>query len=138
MIRHAGVEDIPAVMALGKAFADEAGVTDLVGWDDASVERLLGVLIDNDDGLLLVGNRTILGGLAFPHPFNNAVKVWQELFWRSHGFEGVKALKMAEEWMRERGVTRSLMIGIDTMPDVSALYMRLGYRPAERTFIKEI
>lgn len=138
MIRHAEPSDIPFVMDLGKRFADEAGVTAEVGWDDESVRALLSNMIAHDDGLLLVGERTILGGLAFAHPFNGAVKVFQELFWRSEGAEGLKALKMAEEWMRGRGVKRSLMLDIATMGDLSRLYERLGYRLAERTFIKEI
>lgn len=138
MIRHATADDLPFVMDMGRRFAEEAGVTELVGWDDVSVSALLGHLIASDDGLLLVGDRTILGGLAFAHPFNNAAKVFQELFWRSEGLEGVKALKQAEAWMKGRGVVRSLMLDIATMPDLSGLYERLGYRLAERTFIKEI
>lgn len=138
MIRHAEPSDIPFVMEMGRRFADEAGVTAEVGWDDESVERLLNQMIAHDDGLLLVGGNTILGGLAFAHPFNGAVKVFQELFWRSEGAEGVKALKMAEAWMKGRGVSRSLMLDIATMGDLSRVYERLGYRLAERTFIKEI
>lgn len=138
MIRHATTADIPHIMEIGRKFADEAGVTQEVGWDDDSVAALLGNLIEHDDGLLLVGEQTIFGGAAFAHPFNNNVKVFQELFWRSHGREGVKALRMAEEWMRGRGVSRSLMLCMASMPDLERLYGRLGYRPAERTFIKEI
>lgn len=138
MIRHAVASDIPQVMEIGRRFADDAGVMAEVGWDDASVEGMLRHLIDNEDGLLLVGERTILGGLAYAHPFNNAVKVFQELFWRSEGAEGVKALKIAEQWMKGRGVSRSLMLDIATMPDLGRLYERLGYRLAERTFIKDL
>lgn len=138
MIRHAVAEDIPVLLKMGKAFADEAGVTDLVGWDDASVTALLNSLIDHEDALLLIGERSMLGGVAYAHPFNNAAKVFQELFWRSHGREGLRALSMAEDWMRKRGVSRSLMLGLDTLPNLERLYGRLGYRPAERTFIKEI
>lgn len=138
MIRHAVASDIPQVMEIGRRFADDARVTAEVGWDDASVEGMLRHLIDNEDGLLLVGERTILGGLAYAHPFNNAVRVFQELFWRSEGAEGVKALKIAEQWMKGRGVSRSLMLDIATMPDLGRLYERLGYRLAERTFIKDL
>lgn len=137
MIRHADLSDIPAILVMGKAFADEAGVTDLVGWDDNSVTGLLTSLIEHDDGLMLIGGRSILGGVAYAHPFNNAIKIFQELFWRSHGHEGVKALRMAEQWMQDRGVSRSFMLGLDTMPNLDRFYQRLGYRAAERTFVKE-
>lgn len=137
MIRHATLADIPTILVMGKAFADEAGVTDLVGWDDESVTGLLTSLIEHDDGLMIVGGQSILGGVAYAHPFNNATKIFQEMFWRSHGREGIKALRMAEEWMQDRGVSRSFMLGLDTMPNLDRFYQRLGYRAAERTFVKE-
>lgn len=137
-MRQATHADIPHVMELGRRFADEAGVTGEVGWDDESVRSLLGMLIDSDDGILLVGKASIFGGLVFPHPFNNSVKIFQELFWRSEGFEGLKLLAEGEKLAKARGATRFLMLDIATMPDLEKLYTRLGYRLAERTFIKEI
>lgn len=137
MIREVALSDIPFVMRLGRDFADEAGVTDRVGWDDAAVEAMLRLMIESPDHILLVGDRAILGGLVFPHPFSGRM-VFQEMFWRSHGGEGVKMLKMAEKLAQERGCKASLMLSIETMPDAGSLYRRLGYVPAEQTFIKEL
>lgn len=137
MIREAVTADIPAVLVMGKAFADEAGVTDKVGWDDGAVEALLNHLIDSPDGILFVGESGMIGGLVFAHPFSGA-RVFQELFWRSHGFEGVKLLKAAEARAKELGAVRSIMIGIDTMPDTDRLYARLNYAPMERLYSKEL
>lgn len=135
MIRPCTEADIPFVMELGRKFADEAGVTDTVGWDDGAVEGLLRTLIA--DHVLLRGDRSIIGGIVFPHPFSGR-KVFQELFWRSEGFEGMKLLAAAEKVAAAMGATHSLMLDIATMGDLSGLYARRGYRLAERTFIKEI
>lgn len=138
MIREAMVSDIPAIMEMGRRFADDAGVTETIGWDDDSVESLLHALIENDNGVLLVGDRGMIGGIIYGHPFNNKVRLFQEFFWRSEGAEGVKLLRRAEEMAREKGATRSYMGTMPGLPDLDRLMTRLGYTAAERTFIKEI
>jgi len=135
MIRPCVEADIPFVMEMGRKFADEAGVTDAVGWDDGAVETLLHTLIA--DHILIRGDNSIIGGIVFAHPFSGR-KVFQELFWRSEGFEGVKLLAAAEKVAAAMGATRSLMLDIASMGDLSGLYERRGYRLSERTFIKDI
>jgi GNAT superfamily N-acetyltransferase len=125
-------------MELGKRFADDAGVTDQVGWDDESVELLLTQLIEADDGILLVGEKSMLGGLIYAHPFNRNCRVFQELFWRSEGFEGLKLLAEAERLATAKGATQSLMLDVIAMPGAARIYERRGYKLTERTFTKEL
>lgn len=123
-------------MELGKRFADDAGVTDQVGWDDAAVESLLRLMIS--DHILLRGEQSIIGGLIFPHPFSGRI-IFQEMFWRSEGGgEGVKLLAEVERLAKAKGAERSLMLAVHTMPGAERIYERRGYAPAERTFIKEL
>lgn len=138
MIREATAEDIPAVMEMGKAFAEEAGITAEIGWDDDSVRDMLEGMIESPDGILLVGNKGMIGGVVSPHPFNRNVKVFMELFWRSHSREGVRLLKEAERLAKERGAIRSVMVGMARMPDVGPLYERMGYARYETNYIKEL
>lgn len=137
MIRDADVSDIPAMLAMGKAFADDAGVTANIGWDDESVKRLLGQLIESPDGILMVADNAMIGGLIYAHPYSGE-RVFQEMFWRSHGSNGIRLLKAAEKQAKERGAIRSIMIGMDTMPDTAGLYARLNYKPMERLYSKEL
>ncbi len=138
MIREAVEADIPAIMEMGRRFADDAGVTDAVGWDDASVEGLLVAMIEGEH-ILLVGDRGMIGGLVFPHPFSGR-KVFQELFWRNEGppLQGARLLDAAERLAKARGCERSMMIEIETFPGAARIYQRRGYRPAERNYIKEL
>lgn len=137
MIRECTESDLAFVMDLGKRFADEAGVTDQVGWDDASVEHLLRLMIA--EHVLLRGERSIIGGLVFAHPFNVHRKIFQELFWRSEGGgEGVRLLQAAEDKARAMGAERSLMLFLDAMPGAERIYERRGYRRAETSYIKEL
>lgn len=135
MIRRATETDIPMVMELGRRFADDAGVTEQVGWDDACVEAVLGSLIA--DHILLVGDRGMIGGVVFEHPFSGR-KMFQELFWRNEGppMQGVRLLAEAERIAAEMGCERAMMIETARFPGAARIYERRGYAPAERNFIK--
>jgi hypothetical protein len=135
VIREATAEDIPRLLAMGKAFADEAGVTARVGWDDDCANDLLASLIANENGILLCSDSGMIGGVVFQHPFSG-VGVFQEMFWRSHGRDGLRLLRAAESRARELGAERSVMIGMHDLPDVGRLYARRGYEPAEQAYMK--
>lgn len=140
MIREAAESDIPAIMEMGRRFADDAGVTAQVGWDDASVEATLHHLIDSDDGILLIGEKGMIGGLIYPHPYNHAVRVFQEFFWRSEGHEGLRLYKAAINQAKALGASVGVMIATDEMePETTGrLYERLGYQPAERHYMRKL
>lgn len=140
MIREATIEDIPAIMEMGKRFADEAGVTAQVGWEEESVEALLRHLIADPDGILLVADKGMIGGLVITHVFNSATRIFQEMFWRSEGAEGIKLLRAAEKAAKERGASRVLMLSTQEMdPErTGRLYGRLGFDVGETIYTKAI
>lgn len=124
-------------MALGKEFADEAGVTARAGWDDAHVEALLETLIESDDGILLVSDDGMIGGIVYPHPFSGK-RMFVEMFWRARDGNGLALLKAAEEAARERGASQSIMVAMDDMKRTRRLYGAIGYTPIEVQFMKEL
>lgn len=138
MIRNATPADIPFVMEMGRKFADEAGVTARIGWDDESIHDMLETLIAEDDGILLVSERGMIGGFVSEHPFNRNTRLFSELFWRAEDGNGLALLAEAERLAAERGATRSLMVAMDGMDRTRRLYARLGYAPCEAQFIKEL
>jgi hypothetical protein len=138
VIRPATPADIPFVMEMGRKFADEAGVTARIGWDDESVHDMLETLIAEDDGILLVSERGMIGGFVSEHPFNRNTRLFSELFWRAEDGNGLALLAEAERLAAERGATRSLMVAMDGMDRTRRLYARLGYAPCEAQFIKEL
>lgn len=140
MIRHADRSDIPRLLEMGKRFADDAGVTDLVEWDDDSVTAMLEYLIDDPKGILLVGEKSMFGGFVYPHEFNRKVLVFKECFWRSEGHDGVRMLKIAEQLATDMGASiAGMFTPIKMNPDaVGRLYERLGYTPGERAYSKRL
>jgi hypothetical protein len=138
VIRPATLGDIPALLEMGRKFADDAGVTARVGWDAQSVVEMLEGLIEGEDGIVLVSDKGMIGGLVYPHPFNRDVLVFAELFWRAEDGNGLALLAEAERLAAERGATKSVMIAMDDMDRTRRLYARLGYAPCESQFMKEI
>jgi len=78
--------DVPDLVEMGRRFAMKAAPH--VGFDAHSVEQLLNGLIESENGLVLRNGNSMFGAVIYPHPFNNAHKVAQELFWWSEGREG--------------------------------------------------
>lgn len=138
MIRSATVQDIPALLEMGRKFADEAGVTARVGWDDDSVVDMLEGLIDSPDGIVLVSERGMIGGMVYAHPFNSNVRVFVEVFWRAEDGQGLALLAAAETQAEALGATKSVMVAMDGMERTTRLYGRLGYAPCETQFMKEL
>jgi N-acetylglutamate synthase-like GNAT family acetyltransferase len=138
MIRAATVADIPALLEMGRKFADEAGVTARVGWDEESVEAMLEGLIEDPDGIVLVSERGMIGGMVYAHPFNRNVRAFVEVFWRAEDGQGLALLNAAEAQARALGATKSVMVAMDGMERTARLYARLGYTPCEAQFMKEL
>lgn len=138
MIRDAWHSDIEHIIRLGARMAEKAKLA--TGYDPDSVRATLEHLIDNPDGILLVSVTGMIGGMCYPHPFNHKAKIGQEFFWYSEGNDGPELLAMAEERARECGASHWTMLAQETMrPEVVGRYYgRQGYRPLERSYIKEL
>lgn len=118
--------------------ADKAKLA--TGYDPDSVRSTLEHLIDNPDGILIVSETGMIGGMCYPHPFNHKAKIGQEFFWYSEGNDGPDLLKAAEARARECGASHWTMLAQETMrPEVVGRYYgRQGYKPLERSYIKEV
>lgn len=138
MIREATYFDVPKIVKLTKDFSDDSGFTDVVGYDEEAVKAFALNIIDNENGIILLGSESILAGIVTEHPFNPASKTFVEFVWRAKDKEGLKLLKAAETFAKDKGASVFTMMGIDTMPDITKLYERQGYRKMETTFIKEL
>jgi hypothetical protein len=111
-----------------------------VGYDPESVALTLSHLIDSPDGILLVSDAGMIGGMVYPHPFNHAAKIGQEFFWYSESNCGPDLLAAAETRAKALGALHWTMLAQETMrPNaVGRYYSRHGYSPLERSYIKEL
>ena len=144
-IRRAEIEDIEQIELLCKKFFDVCGY-DFCDYDKETINGLLDSSISQ--GLTSVAekeNRLIgfITGLAFPAILNNKVLCGSELaWWVEPEFRktsaGIKLLKHIEKSAKDFGVlTWSMMCLEELNPDgLESMYKRMGYKPAERTFVR--
>jgi GNAT superfamily N-acetyltransferase len=87
----------------------------------------------------------ICAAIAYPLYFNPSALVVQELWWwltpaaRGSG-AGKEMFKQIEQWSKEKNATALFMIALEDerSKKMENLYTRAGFKPMERTFIKEV
>nr|QBM02657.1 hypothetical protein [uncultured archaeon] len=144
MIRAATLADVPQLVELGVRFMLESGYARHLSIDRHAQAQLATDLIQAAHGVLLVYERAgkivgMLGAIATHHP-HSGDSVMSELFWYvapdARG-AGVRLLQEAEHWAISRGITKSLVVAPEGAP-VGSLYIRMGYRPLETQYIKDL
>ena len=142
-IRPLVKEDYPGAVGLIAEFAEEAfseygtylELEKLQQTFDSGFETSFGAFIDGK----MVG---VFGGRIVDDLCSGA-PVYHEMIWfvnKDHRTQGMKLFRHAMRWCKEQGITRMLMIALhNSKTDVLfKLYERLGFKPMETHFIKEI
>jgi GNAT superfamily N-acetyltransferase len=153
VIRPADIADKARVITLLQHSRQAAGFDHADGmtgfafaFDTAYAERLflthllrpemLCLLLDQDDAA-----QGVLMAVAAEHPFGPVRLARETVWWIEPDYRGLSALRMLEayeDWARSQDCAYSGMAGMGEDPDVSRLYRRRGYRPAEIHFLKAI
>lgn len=148
-IRRAVPSDIDRALVPIRRFFDASCYGDIVDFDETSFRATYSHLLAGD-GVCIVAEKDgaivgVTGALAYPFYFNGRHKTGQELFWWVNPEErgssiGSRMFKALEDWAREVGCQTFSMIALDALkPEaVARVYQRAGYRPSERSFIKEL
>ena len=105
--------------------------------------KLAPLLIEADHGMVWVSECDgaivgMLGVVGTFHPYSGE-PVMSEMFWYvepEHRGQGVRLLKIAEDWARANGIADSIMIS--PSEKVSNFYEKLGYRLLETQYIKRL
>jgi GNAT superfamily N-acetyltransferase len=149
-VRKATESDLSQYVVLAEEFHVASPMHGVISFDSVGYAKFFSESIQNEsvgiwlaevDGLM-VG---ISGAIAYPLYFNPSALVVQELWWwltpeaRGSGAGG-KMFKQIEEWAKERNASALFMIALedDRAAKMEKLYVRAGFKPMERTFIKEV
>lgn len=143
MIRAAKYNDIPRMVEMGTRFVAEHYPNQLASKPEA-MGKLVEQMIASDDALLLVSEdvyvRGMIGIFLFHHPMSGELTASETFWWidpeSRGGGDGVRLMRDAENWARERGAVRMQMIAPDDR--VGEFYRRLGYGEVETTWQKEL
>jgi len=150
IVRKATEADLPKYIVLAESFDMASPKHGVIGFDAAGYSQFYLSSLQNDNvGIWLaeidddiVG---ICGALVYPMYFNPSALVVQELWWwltpasRGSGAGG-KMFKQIEQWSKEKDASALFMIALEDSraKKMENLYIRAGFKPMERTFIKEV
>jgi GNAT superfamily N-acetyltransferase len=150
IVRKATEVDLPKYIVLAESFHMASPMHGVIAFDVAGYSQFYLSSLQNDSvGIWLaeiddeiVG---ICGALVYPMYFNPSALVVQELWWwltpasRGSGAGG-KMFKQIEQWSKEKDASALFMIALEDSraKKMENLYIRAGFKPMERTFIKEV
>ena len=150
IVRKATETDLPKYIVLAESFHMASPMHGVIGFDAAGYSQFYMSSLQNDNvGIWLaeidgeiVG---ICGALVYPMYFNPSALVVQELWWwltpasRGSGAGG-QMFKQIEQWSKEKDASALFMIALEDnrAKKMENLYIRAGFKPMERTFIKEV
>lgn len=138
-VRHAVIEDRNAVINLLRE--SHAAARFNFPFSAPHANALFMSHVEN--GLALVCGSPVNGllmAMAFDHPFGAGLWAKETVWYISPADRGSAALRMLdayEAWARERGCVTICMASLATN-DVSRIYERKGYSPAETHFTKAV
>jgi len=145
-VRVATIEDIAPCLPLAARFWAECGHAAYIPFDyDSAAEYFLNSL---NCGLLVVSEKEgeIVGfgaGITSPCVVNKAFKVGCELAWwirpeYRKGPMAIRMMKLLEDGAQKQGCSIWSMMCMESMDadGVESIYLRSGYAPGERAFIK--
>lgn len=143
VIRAAENRDLPRIVEMGERFHAATAFRN-VGFEPETFRAAAFRLMESPEAALLVAGETpqgMIGGIMYPLYFNARHWAAQELFWwvepEHRGIGGV-LLRAFEQWARESGAASVHMIAIENLKPVDRLYLRSGYEPAERHYMRVI
>ncbi|MEY2759937.1 MAG: hypothetical protein RIR33_3715 [Pseudomonadota bacterium] len=134
-VRPATVDDLPRLMGYAAEFLTYHPITSQFPRDLDAVDKALRRMIENEDAALLVHDRGVIGGVLSPVWCSPDVMVATELFWWAET-DGLSLLRAFEAWARDKSADLVQMLMIVGRRDVSMIYDRAGYMPAELSYVR--
>ena len=135
-------------MAMLDEFHAASPMHGVAAYDPTKTRAFLAASLENSDILLLVGELEgeivgVTSCLLYPLYFSQAM-VGQELWWwltpkaRGSGI-GKVMFQTIEAWAKDKGASALFMIALEDerAAAMEKVYFRAGFKPLERTFIKE-
>ena len=149
-VRRATQADLPQYLVHAQAFHAASPMHGTIDFDPEGYSQFYLSSLENDNvGIWLaeidgeiVG---VCGAVAYPLYFNPSAMVVQELWWwltpaaRGTG-AGKQMFNQIEHWTKEKQASALFMIALEDKraKKMENLYIRAGFKPMERTFIKEV
>jgi GNAT superfamily N-acetyltransferase len=150
IVRKAVEADLFEYAVLAESFHMASPLHNVISFNVAGYSQFFLSSLQNDSiGIWLAEIQGkivgICGAIAYPLYFNPSALAVQELWWwltpasRGSG-AGKQMFNQIEQWSKEKDAAALFMIALedDKAKKMENLYVRAGFKPMERTFIKEV
>lgn len=111
-----------------------------VPYDREGTAQFFAVLIQSEDGCVLIGDGGLLAGVATTYPhLDKSFRTANEIYWWTEG-KGNALLKAFEDWAKSKGITKVINSHRHDARNgaLQRLYRILGFEPHEHYYIKAI
>jgi hypothetical protein len=137
IVRIATVEDIPAIVEMGRAFHAMSPHKFMGEYMPDAVKAMLAFLIASPDGLVITSDTGAIGGVITRVYFNPLKRMMEEAFWWA-GKDGKAMRELFEAESKKMGADFCFMSNLENerTPASDRLYRMAGYTPVERRYVK--
>jgi len=135
MVRPAALDDIPALLEMGKAFHAESMMP--FAFNEDAMAAALRQMIESEGAAVLMTDRGVIGGAINPAYCDPSWLYAVELFWWAQG-DGLKLLRAFEGWAQQAGAKEIRMTSLAALPRADRLLRCVGYAPAEVSYSKVV
>ena len=143
-IRPATVEDVDSILGMAADFIGSTPYAAQLAERPALLRGFVDRLVANDAGQILIATRgpVAVGMIAlwlFEHPYSGEATASELVWWvnpSERGSLGVRLLKRAEQWARDRGAAVLQMIAPNDR--VAAFYTACGYGFVESSYARRL
>lgn len=150
IVRNATEDDLAQYVELANDFHTASPMNSIAEFDrEGYATFYINALNNSDIGIWLAEIDSkivgITGAMVYPLYFSPTHLVAQELWWwltptaRGSG-AGAKMFNQIEQWAKEKNAKSLFMIALedDRADKMEKVYIRAGFTPLERTFVKEV
>lgn len=150
IVRNATENDLDQYVVLANDFHTASPMNGVAEFDVEGYATFYKNALNNTDvGIWLAEIDSkivgITGAMVYPLYFSPTHLVAQELWWwltptaRGSG-AGAKMFKQIEQWAKDKNAKSLFMIALedDRADKMEKVYIRAGFTPLERTFVKEV
>lgn len=144
-VRRATYRDVPAIVALAMRFLEqEPAYQGVLHPNGDLIAGIVNTFVNDDDKIVYLseydGIITGLIALLVGNHIFTGERTATELMWfvdkAARGRDGMRLLYAAEQWARSHGARQLEMVAPSTR--TGELYERLGFRPMERLYVRNL
>lgn len=137
--RLATLEDIPAIVALGKKFHGMSPHKDMGEFDEAGIAKVLEFMIESPQSVVLFNGSGVLGATYAPVYFCPSKWMCEENFWYADA-KGGDLLDELIEHARGFGASHICLSTLenDMSRVIDRFLTRKGFKAVERRYLKEL